>query len=498
MDGIIQRQGIINAIITYIGFAFGFVNVLILYPILFTKEQFGLTRLYNDLGGTFSVFASLGITSVIPRFLPQYLKDKNKDLLPFVLLVGLIGSVVLIILTLIFREQIFNNYCEGNMLFRQYAYLVIFMGFFNLFFTLLSTYSNCSYNTNIVFFMAQLFSRAYPTILLFCVYFKFFGFHVFIHLMAISSLLQVIIILFSLYKNKLLNFSYKMSDTTMQLKQAMFIFSGSIYVMVLIESLVAGLQVFTISDMKGIETTAIFVVAAYISQIIQMPQRSIAAIATPIVSTAWLNKDYVKIQSIYRKSSVNMNVIGCFLFLLICINIQHIFSLIGKGYDSGINIAIFMGIAYLIDVSFGINNEIISTSKYWKFNFFTHLLLLIIMLPLNYYFIKMFGVVGSAYALIVSFSIYNITRMLFLYFKFRMNPFTISLFFLTIYVMIILVLFSYFTKNMVPSDRIEIIGFVAIKSIIGSILFIVPVLYFKISDEVNDIWKNIRNRIATF
>ena len=494
--GEIQKQGIINAIITYIGFGFGFVNVLVLYPILFTKEQFGLTRLYNDMGGTFAVFASFGVTSLIPRFLPHYLKDKSKDLIPIALFIAVIGSILLVLLSFIFRQQIFDNYCAENLLFRQYAYLIVFMGVFNILFSILSTYSNCSYNTNIVFFMGQLFNRAYPTVLLIGVYFKLFGFPVFIHLMAMASVLQVFIILFSLYKNNLLDFSYRLSFTTESLKKTMIIFSGSIYVMVLIESLSGSLQVFTISDMKGIETTAIFVVASYISQIIQMPQKSIAAIATPIVSTAWHNEDYVKIQSIYRKSSINMNVAGSFLFLIICINIQNIFTLIGKGYDSGINIAIFMGVAYLIDVSFGINNEIISTSKYWKLNFFTHLLLLTTMIPINYFFIKRFGVIGSAYALIISLSIYNTIRMLFLYIKFKMNPFTIQMVFLTIYVLGILFIFNHFFNNIILPNRIQIIAFVAFKTIIGVLLFFIPVLYFRVSNEVNDIWDKLRFRIA--
>ncbi len=494
--GVIQKQGIINVVITYVGFAFGFINVLILYPILFSKEEFGLTRLYNDLGATFSAFASLGIANVIPRFLPYYIKDKSKDLIPIVLLAAIIGSVSLIILSFIFREQIFNNYCEGNLLFKQYAYLVVFIGVFNVLFTILSVYSNCSYNTNIVFFMSQFFNRAYPTLLLICVYFKLFGFHVFIHLLALLSLIQVIIILISLYKNDLLEFNFRVSFTTKSLMKTMFVFTGSIYLIVIIDSLSGSLQVFTISDMKGIETTAIFVVASYISQIIQIPQRSIAAIATPIVSTAWLNEDYTKIQSIYRKSSVNMNIAGSFLFLIICINIQNIFTLIGKGYDSGINIAIFMGIAYLIDVSFGINNEIISTSKYWKLNFITHFLLLSIMIPINFYFIKQFGAIGSAYALIISLSIYNISRMLFLFIKFKMNPFTIQLFILTIYVLIIIFIFNNFFNNIIFLNRFQILVFVVLKTGIGILLFFIPVIYFKVSNEVNDIWNKLKLKVA--
>lgn len=92
----------------------------------------------------------------------------------------------------------------------------------------------------------------------------------------------------------------------------MIVFSGSIYVMILIESLAASLQVFTISDMKGIETTAIFVVAAYISQIIQMPQKALQRLQRLWFLLHWLNEDYTKIQSIYRKSSINMNVAGSF------------------------------------------------------------------------------------------------------------------------------------------------------------------------------------------
>jgi O-antigen/teichoic acid export membrane protein len=363
------------------------------------------------------------------------------------------------------------------------------MGICNVFYSVLSTYSNCSYNTNIVFFISQLFNRAYPTFLLLLVYFKLFSFPVFIHLFALASLLQLIIIIISLYKNNLLEFDFKISVTTKNLKKTMLVFGGSIFIVLIIDTLSSNLQVFTISDMKGIDITAIFVIASYISQVIQIPQRSISAIAIPVISTAWNENDIDKIRSIYKKSSVNMNIIGLALFLIISLNINTLFHVIGKNYESGINIALFMAIANLIDLSFGINNEIIGTSKFWKFNFITHVCLIAIQIPTNYFFIKHFGAIGAAYSLILSLTVYNTWRMVFLYVKYDMLPFSINSLYVIMYSLILFFLLNYifgrFNILLFNSFQLNSLFLMAIRTFIVVILFVTPIYKYKVSEEFN-------------
>ena len=104
--GIIRRQASINTILTYLGFGIGFVNVILLYPRLLTKEEFGLTRLFIELGDISTGIILFGVPSVIIRFYPYYKKNKDKDLLFFSLLFCSITMVICLSIIFLFRNEI--------------------------------------------------------------------------------------------------------------------------------------------------------------------------------------------------------------------------------------------------------------------------------------------------------------------------------------------------------------------------------------------------------
>ena len=83
-----------------------------------------------------------------------------------------------------------------------------------------------------------------------------------------------------------------------------------------------------------------------------------------------------------------------------------------------------LGLAKLIDLGTGVNSQIIGTSNYWKFDFFTNLFYIILSLPLNYYLIKNYGLEGLAFSNLVALTLYNSIRFGFLYNKFKLQPYT--------------------------------------------------------------------------
>ena len=77
--GHIRRQTILSSIIIYIGFAIGFVNTyLYVKQGIFTPEQYGLTRLINDISATFFSFGTFGVITYIYKFHPFYKNNLSK------------------------------------------------------------------------------------------------------------------------------------------------------------------------------------------------------------------------------------------------------------------------------------------------------------------------------------------------------------------------------------------------------------------------------------
>ena len=74
----------------------------------------------------------------------------------------------------------------------------------------------------------------------------------------------------------------------------------------------------------------------------------------------------------------------------------------------------------------GLNSQIISTSNYWKFELISGVVLLAIILPLTYLLTKQYDILGPAIANLISITIYNTIRLVFLWRKFKLFPFTIQ------------------------------------------------------------------------
>ena len=94
------------------------------------------------------------------------------------------------------------------------------------------------------------------------------------------------------------------------------------------------------------------------------------------------------------------------------------------GYDAIGKLIFILGLAKLIDLATGVNSQIIGTSNFWKFDFYTNLFYILLSLPLNYYLIKNYNLEGLAYSNLIALTLYNSIRFSFLYFKFNLQPYT--------------------------------------------------------------------------
>jgi O-antigen/teichoic acid export membrane protein len=80
-------------------------------------------------------------------------------------------------------------------------------------------------------------------------------------------------------------------------------------------------------------------------------------------------------------------------------------------------------IGRLADMASGLNNELISISKYYKFNFRVSVLLLIMVIVFNRMLIPIYGVYGAAAGTTLSLIIFNTIKMIFLKHKMQLQPF---------------------------------------------------------------------------
>ena len=75
--GTVIRQATLNALLSYLGIALGFVKVVGLYPKVLQTDEFGLTRLLLSVTTMAAQIAQLGAENTIIRYFP-YFRDRER------------------------------------------------------------------------------------------------------------------------------------------------------------------------------------------------------------------------------------------------------------------------------------------------------------------------------------------------------------------------------------------------------------------------------------
>ena len=197
--------------------------------------------------------------------------------------------------------------------------------------------------------------------------------------------------------------------------------SGGVVINVLAQTI----DTVIISSLKGLGSTGIFNLAQFAANLVQVPQRSIQSVTTGILAQAWKDKNYTEISRIYHRSCINLLLLALFIFANIWLNIYDSFAVfnIQEAYKVGISVIFVLGIARIIDAGTGVNNIIIGTSTFWRFDFVSGIILLFLRIPTTYLLIKNFGIIGAGFAEVISLTIYNFIRFEYLRRKFGMQPF---------------------------------------------------------------------------
>ena len=132
----------------------------------------------------------------------------------------------------------------------------------------------------------------------------------------------------------------------------------------------------------------------------------------------------------YIETSKLLFFIGALVFGCVIVGIGSFFNLLPTAdkLAASIPVIYILGANVLFNMATGFSSEIISYSKYYRFNIVAVLVLVVLNISLNYYFLTQttFGISGVAIASLISMSLFNISKLVFIYQKFRILPFDLS------------------------------------------------------------------------
>ncbi|HXD77549.1 MAG TPA: lipopolysaccharide biosynthesis protein [Puia sp.] len=494
----IRKQSIISSVIVYIGIALG-VLINFIFARWFTPDQYGLINgMFMAIGMVLSFAASLGMPNFIMKFYPYYkdnLPVQENDMVSIAILVSLAGFIVTLVLGAVFRQQIIHFYQAKSAELVKYYWWLFPFGLGITIFSVLEPYGWHLKKSVLTSFLREVAVRVVTLLLIVLYLVGVIGsFGLFVKLYAFTFLSIAVFLGLYLLRSGELHFSFHMSRVTRKFSSkiralALQSWVGSVFfnlsfylAQIIIAGLVAG----------GLSAVGVFTLAQLASSLIQAPQRAVGAASIGPLSRAWKDKDLGRIGRIYHRSAINQLVFSVGMFVLIWINYRdgiEVFHL-NPVYMSGQWVFFFIGLARVADLGTGVNSQVIGTSADWRVEVYSGIILVALTIPLNYMLAKEIGIVGPAIADLVTFSVYNAIRWLFLFRKYKLQPFDRKSGYT------ILLAAGSFILCHELFGRQHGIGWIFARTALFVLVYGGGVLLFQLSEDVLPVWQTIKKRVS--
>lgn len=494
----IRRQSIISSGIVYSGFALGALNTfLFTWKHGFSLEEYGLTSIFMVIGSLMYFFANLGSQAYIYKFYPYYhdnLPREKNDMMSWALLVSILGFILVIVAGIVFKKFVIQKFGGNSPVLIKYYNWVFPFGFGLTLYSLLEAFAWQLKRSILTNFLREFQFRLFTTVLILLTLSGILrGFDIFVKFYSFSYILLASILLVILVKDRQIYFPFSLTRVTKKflpkiLTMVSLVWGGGLVYNV--SFFFAQLVIASVIP-NGMAMVAVYTLAQFIASLIQAPQRVIISASISPLSRAWKDKDYPKINHIYRQSSINQLIFSIGMFVLLWVNFTDgvlTFDL-KSAYLDARYVFLFIGLTRIVDMGTGLNSQIIGTSSFWRFDFFTGILLAVLTLPLNYILAKEKGIIGPAIADLITFSIYNGIRFLFLYRKFGMQPFNNKTL-----LTILTGLAAYLIVNYLFAAHQGLVWLFA-RSITFLLIYAAGVLGLRLSDDILPVWNTLLKRL---
>jgi O-antigen/teichoic acid export membrane protein len=484
--GIVLNQSLKNTVITYIGFGIGAVNTIYLYPFFLGATYYALTNYVLSASSIIMPLLAFGMQNTLVKFYSQCKTEQEQSqFLSFTVLFPLMLSIPLILVGLFFYSDISAFLSRENPIVKDYLWLIPFTGLCMAYFEIFYAWSRVHMHSVFGNFIKEVGLRSFSLLALVAVYFNWITVIQFVYVTAGIYFVACIVTMLYAFSLKKPEFQFSVPSNTKEILVYTFfiILSGSV------ATLLLDIDKLMLNQYIKIENIAYYSVATYIALVISVPSRAMHQIVYPITAKLMHEDKYDELNSLYKKTSVNLQVVGGFVMLCIFVNINQLYEMVPKEYGGGILVVFMIGLSKYFDLILGNNNAIIFNTKYYRTVLFLGVILVFLTVGLNMIFIPLYGILGSAFATLLSITLYSLAKLLFVVKKMHLYPFTMQ----TVYSMGLTIgLFLLFYFWQFPFSPIIAI---TLKSILVSLAYVYINYKWVISIEINEVIDTLLRRL---
>ena len=427
--GSIAKQATINTMLAYLGIGLGFLNVVLLYPQVLRSDEFGLTRLLLSVATVASQVAQLGMENTVIRYFP-YFKDTERDhrgLLSWVLLFGTVVGLLAMLVIGAGHGVLSGIFSDENALYARYGLFLLPLILSEVYFILLRSYSRSLRRSVQPTFLREFILRSLQTLLIGYQAWRPMPFAMFLACYVSVFLLVTLLLVADLYRSGHFRLGWQQRWLPRRLRRSMVRYSGFTFSASLAGLVLGNMDQLMIGALLGKEalsSVAHYAVAFYFGSVIAVPARALMQAAVPHLAEAWKRRDNPAIAEMYRRSADAQLVASGLLFVLLVVASDTLFTFLPAEYADASSVPIIIAAAYMLYSATGLGVGIINMSRSYRLDAWSSYGMLVLNAVANFFLIRELGIVGAAWATLISLVTVGAWRTWFLERRYGLWPFT--------------------------------------------------------------------------
>ena len=486
--GIVLNQSYKNIIIIIIAIIIGGFNTLFFYPAFLQAEYYGLVIFLLATSNLLMPLVSFGSQHTIIKYFSYYENKVEKDVfMSSVIFIPLLTIIPISILVVQFHDTIGHFLSVQNPIIDSYVWVIFLVAFATSYFEVFYSWSRVQLKTVFGNFLKEIFPRLSILILLTLVYLGQITKENFIWWLTGFYYLRLLIMMVYSFYLYLPKFYFSVPNNISEiLTYSLFIFLAGSAASILID-----IDKFMIPQKEVISQTAFYAVAVFIATVVEIPGRAMFQIVNPLVAKALNENDFKGLETLYKKSSLNLIIVSGLFFLLINLNVNPFYNLIlDSSYSTAVLVVLVISLSKLILMSFGCGPAILATAKFYKITLPFSLLMAVSVYFLNDKLIDLYSINGAALSTLIVIFVFTFFKIIYLKYKLKIQPYSLST--LKVFFLIAILFFITDSVDFNHNYLVEII----VKSVSVSAVYIILIYAMGISNEINSVIKKILSKFS--
>ena len=486
--GIVLNQSYKNIIIIIIAIIIGGFNTLFFYPAFLQAEYYGLVIFLLATSNLLMPLVSFGSQHTIIKYFSSYENKVEKDVfMSSVIFIPLLTIIPISILVVQFHDTIGHFLSVQNPIIDSYVWVIFLVAFATSYFEVFYSWSRVQLKTVFGNFLKEIFPRLSILILLTLVYLGQITKENFIWWLTGFYYLRLLIMMVYSFYLYLPKFYFSVPNNISEiLTYSLFIFLAGSAASILID-----IDKFMIPQKEVISQTAFYAVAVFIATVVEIPGRAMFQIVNPLVAKALNENDFKGLETLYKKSSLNLIIVSGLFFLLINLNVNPFYNLIlDSSYSTAVLVVLIISLSKLILMSFGCGPAILATAKFYKITLPFSLLMAVSVYFLNDKLIDLYSINGAALSTLIVIFVFTFFKIIYLKYKLKIQPYSLST--LKVFFLIAILFFITDSVDFNHNYLVEII----VKSVSVSAVYIILIYAMGISNEINSVIKKILSKFS--